>query len=74
MIIHNWGAGPAGGPRVPMKLQPLNRAKLAALVAAGLLAMSLSSCASLSPQQQVDNARTRHEQQAEGFQDPMKEQ
>jgi hypothetical protein len=57
-----------------MKIQPPDRAKLVALLAAGLLAISLSSCVSLSPQQQADNARTRHEQQAEGFQDPMKEQ
>jgi hypothetical protein len=39
----------------------------------GLFAALLSSCASLTPQQESDNSVTRHEQRAEGIQDPLKE-
>ena len=39
----------------------------------GLFAALLSSCAYLTPQQESDNSVTRHEQRAEGIQDPLKE-
>ena len=38
-----------------------------------LLAIVLTSCASLSPQQESDNSVTRREQRADGVQDPMKQ-
>jgi outer membrane biogenesis lipoprotein LolB len=57
-----------------MNFQPLNYAKLGGFILLGIAALLLSSCVGLSPQQQADNAVTRHEQQAEGIQDPMKQQ
>ena len=46
---------------------------LATGIEAALAALLLSSCATLTPDQEAANAVTRHEQRAEGIQDPMKE-
>lgn len=56
-----------------MKLPLHSHAKLFGLCMVGLLALALSSCATLTPAQESDNSVTRHEQRAEGVQDPMKQ-
>jgi hypothetical protein len=56
-----------------MKLPSTPPLQLVALALAVLAAPLLSSCATLTPQQEADNAVTRHEQRADGIQDPMKE-
>jgi len=58
----------------PLSRDPLpNFAALLGLLGVAFMAIVLSSCASLSPQQESDNAVTRHEQRAEGVQDPMRQ-
>jgi outer membrane biogenesis lipoprotein LolB len=49
------------------------RAHAAALLLLGLSTLVLSSCATLSPEQQADNSETRFQQRLDGVQDPMKQ-
>jgi|GEM_PF-1160449 outer membrane biogenesis lipoprotein LolB len=61
------------GPKATMNSSSISFAKPVGLVLAALAALLLSSCATLTPDQEAANAVTRHEQRAEGIQDPMKE-
>ena len=56
-----------------LKLPDFNYSKLAGFLIISFLVLFLSACVGLSQQQQSDNSVTRHEQRAEGVQDPMKE-
>jgi outer membrane biogenesis lipoprotein LolB len=56
-----------------MKFFSLSFAKTLGFVLIGLAALALSSCATLTPEQADANSITRHEQRAEGIQDPMKQ-
>jgi hypothetical protein len=52
----------------------LSRSKLVGLVLVGLASLVLSACVTLTPEQVDANSITRHEQRADGIQDPMKQQ
>ncbi len=62
-----------GMPPTVRRTAVLNHAACLGLLGVAFMAVALSSCASLTPQQESDNSVTRHEQRAEGVQDPMKQ-